>query len=258
MFKAAILTTLVASASAATCDVAQSDACLKKGLNGGTAVNCAVLGTIIKCQVDDCGFTPEDCTSQVEDELKKLGCEKTCKDMASCFPATAQVELKNGQFKYMDQLVVGDEVRVSPSEFSEVFMFSTQLTETTSKFVKLSTDDKELSLTPGHFLYVNGELTQAGDVKVGDVVVLGNGTKASVTAVGSSWAAGLYNPHTLHGDIVVDGVRTSTYTNAVHPKLAHALLSPIRAMYTAGVSYGKGFSGVLKGLPAWVRKAITA
>jgi hypothetical protein len=42
---------------------------------------------------------------------------------------------------------------------------------------------------------------------------------------------GLYNPQTLHGDIVVDGVRASTYTEAVDPVFAHAVLAPVRAVY---------------------------
>ena len=39
---------------------------------------------------------------------------------------------------------------------------------------------------------------------------------------------GLFNPQTKHGDIVVDGVRVSTYTHAVHRNMAHAMLAPFR------------------------------
>lgn len=258
MYKTAIFAACVATA-AGECSTEEKEACNKEaGIENGKW-DCDKVDKYLTCAVGKGCFKPEDdCDEDLEKFISSMNCDKDCKAMATCFPASAMVELKNGQFKSMDELVIGDEVRVGPDEFSEVYMFSTELTDTTTKFVKISTEDKELSLTPSHFLYVNGELAQAGDVKVGDVVVLGNGTKAPVTAIGSTWATGLYNPHTLHGDIVVDGLRTSTYTNAVHPKLAHAILSPIRAMYTAGVSYGKGFSGALKGLPTWVRQAITA
>ena len=57
----------------------------------------------------------------------------------------------------------------------------------------------------------------------------------NVTAVTVEWADGLYNPHTMTGDIVVDGVLTSTYTDAVAPSLAHALLWPVRMLSDAGV-----------------------
>lgn len=175
---------------------------------------------------------------------------------ATCFPATAKVELENGKTKSMDQLVVGDSVRVGPNEFSEVYYFSTEMTDVTTKFVKITTANAELQLTQNHFLYVNGELQTASEVKAGDVVVLADGTKSPVTAVDSAWGPGLYNPHTLNGDIVVDGVKTSTYTEAVHPRLAHALLMPLRTMYSAGVTFGKHFSGATKGLPQWMLKAL--
>ena len=61
---------------------------------------------------------------------------------------------------------------------------------------------------------------------------------------------GLFNPHTMHGDIVVDGIVTSVYTTAVAPALvcrqgqqrqhghrlkqAHAALWPVRMLYSLG------------------------
>jgi hypothetical protein len=175
-----------------------------------------------------------------------------------CFPATSTVELESGKSINLDQLQLGDKVRVGPSEFSEVYFFSTEMAETTSKFVKLVTDSGAVTMTQGHYLYVNGALKVASDVQVGDNIVLGNGTHVAVNEVTSVWAPGLYNPHTLHGDIVVDGIHTSTYTNAVHPTLAHALMSPLRTMYSAGISFGKEFRETTKSMPSWLREAIQA
>jgi len=175
-----------------------------------------------------------------------------------CFPATSTVELESGKSINLDQLQLGDKVRVGPSEFSEVYFFSTEMAETTSKFVKLETDSGAVTMTKGHYLYVNGALTVASDVEVGDNVVLGNGTHVAVNEVTSVWAPGLYNPHTLHGDIVVDGIHTSTYTDAVHPTLAHALMSPLRTMYSAGISFGKEFRETTKSMPSWLRESIQA
>ena len=71
-------------------------------------------------------------------------------------------------------------------------------------------------------------------------------------AVRSARKTGLYNPHTLHGDIVVDGVLTSTYTAAFSPTLAHVALAPLRALYRAGVDIFKVDVGAaLDALPAW-------
>ena len=42
----------------------------------------------------------------------------------ACFPADGQVELQGGNKVPMSALKVGDHVRVGPSEFSEVYMFT--------------------------------------------------------------------------------------------------------------------------------------
>ena len=116
-------------------------------------------------------------------------------------------------------------------------MFSHRLAETQAVMVQLTTAaGAVLVLTPDHYVYVNnGSLAAARTVRVGDVLTLADGRAAAVTAVGTQTAAGLYNPHTLHGDVVVDGVHTSTYTEGVAPALAHAALWPVRALYQAGV-----------------------
>jgi hypothetical protein len=184
-----------------------------------------------------------------------VGCE--CK---ACFPADAEVLTAGNEVKQMGQLTVGDKVHVGRSQFDDVFLFTTEMEATTSKFVSLATaaTEKPLRLTSGHYLYVNGELAQASDVKVGDMLTLANGNKAAVTEVSTAWAPGLYNPHTLNGDIVVDGVLTSTYTDAVNPTLAHALLLPLRQMYAAGATFGQGFSAMAKGVPSWIRQSVSA
>ena len=57
---------------------------------------------------------------------------------------------------------------------------------------------------------------------------------AHVEPVEEPWRApGLYNLQTLHGDVVVGGLRASTYTTAVDPAVAHRLLWPLRAVFEA-------------------------
>jgi hypothetical protein len=175
----------------------------------------------------------------------------------ACFPATAEIELATGK-KQLHAVTIGDKIHVGNGKFDDVYFFSSQMESTMSKFVSLSTadTDKALLLTSGHYLYVNGELKTAGSVKVGDMLTLGNGNKSKVTVVSSEWAPGLYNPHTLSGDIVVQGILTSTYTDLIDPTLAHALLLPLRQMYAAGAIMGSGFSAMAKGVPSWIRNAI--
>lgn len=156
---------------------------------------------------------------------------------STCFPANAELQLKDGSAIRMDTLQVGHKVRVSHKEHSEVFMFSTKYTDAQATFVHLHTATAgSIQLTEGHYLYVNGKVAQASTVKVGDLLETATGASATVTGITTVQATGLYNPHTMQGDIIVNGFRTTTYTEAIHPTLAHAMLAPIRALYAMNVT----------------------
>jgi Hint module len=148
-----------------------------------------------------------------------------------CFPGDATVVLKDGSARRMDQLRIGDAVLASPGVYSRVFMFTHRDSRARPAVVRIHHDASPapLRLTPGHYLYVNDELTAAGAVRAGDLVRTGSGAPARVLRVSRTRGAGLYNPQTLHGDVVVDGVVASTYTRAVDPRAAAALLAPARA-----------------------------
>jgi len=172
--------------------------------------------------------------------------EVTCSGV--CFPADATVALEDGSSKPMSKVQIGDRVQVGPNKFSDVYMFSHNIPAAKAEFVRITTaSNAVLRITSAHYLYVNDVLATAGSVRVGDKITLANGTASTVAAVSSVWSEGIYNPHTLHGDIVVDGVLTSTYTTAVHPTVAHAVLAPLRMLYQAGVNVYS--SAVEKAMP---------
>lgn len=151
---------------------------------------------------------------------------------SSCFPGFATVVLMDGSVVAMEDLRVGDKVLVGGGQYSEVFMFSHRYPEAQNAFIQLhSAKDGAVTLSAGHYLYVNGKMATASSVVVGDFIESGNGGTYAVVAITMVTATGLYNPHTLHGDVVVNGFRTSTYTDALHPVLAHSILAPARAMY---------------------------
>jgi hypothetical protein len=152
---------------------------------------------------------------------------------STCFPADATVTTFAGAVKRMDELLAGDRVHVGRGQFSEVFMFTHKTADVESEFVVVHTasSGSRLRLSPGHYMYVNGALAAAKTVTVGDSVELGDGSMDTVAAVSTAVLKGLYNPQTLQGDIVVDNVRASTYTTAVEPMFAHAILTPLRAAY---------------------------
>eukprot|EP00168_Porphyra_purpurea_P003564 TRINITY_DN1416_c0_g1_i3.p2 TRINITY_DN1416_c0_g1~~TRINITY_DN1416_c0_g1_i3.p2 ORF type:complete len:176 (-),score=81.08 TRINITY_DN1416_c0_g1_i3:183-671(-) len=140
----------------------------------------------------------------------------------------------------MADVALGDRVRVSATAFSPVFLFTHRVADGRRAFVRLSTAaGASLTATAGHYVYANGRRTAAGAVRVGDRLELvdGGATCTVVTATARVAGMGLYNPQTLHGDIVVNGLRASTYTTAVEPGVASALLAPLRALFrVAGVT----------------------
>eukprot|EP00173_Palmaria_palmata_P000094 Plantae.Rhodophyta-Palmaria_palmata.ctg10447.p2 GENE.Plantae.Rhodophyta-Palmaria_palmata.ctg10447~~Plantae.Rhodophyta-Palmaria_palmata.ctg10447.p2 ORF type:complete len:187 (+),score=32.60 Plantae.Rhodophyta-Palmaria_palmata.ctg10447:79-561(+) len=134
----------------------------------------------------------------------------------------------------MEDVSVGDMVKVGAGEFSRVFMFTHKMAGVRQAFVTLATaGGHELALTSGHYLYANGALVAAGEVRVGDVLNTGAGSETAVVAVGKVMGEGLFNPQTVKGDVVVNGVQASTYTTAVEPTFAHAVLAPLRSAFEA-------------------------
>lgn len=158
-------------------------------------------------------------------------------DESACFPAAARVTLADGTAIGVDVLARGHTVRVGGggAATSEVFLFSHKVAGGDHPYTRLVTPAGSLTASAGHYVYANGALKAAGAVVVGDTLETAAGDAVPVTAVTTVRAAGLYAPHTLHGDVVVDGFRVSTYTTAVAPAVAHALLAPVRAAYRAGV-----------------------
>lgn len=173
-------------------------------------------------------------------------------DDSSCFPADATVTLESGAVIRMDALHVGDRVAVGGGAFSDVYLWTHRDAVATPLLVRLTTaGGASLRLTPGHLVYVAAvagsattaappRLVAAAHVAIGDALVLDGPTAAVnsstavvVVAVAREVGVGLYNPQTLDGSIVVDGIRCSTVTVAVPGGVAVAelLLAPWRAAY---------------------------
>lgn len=148
-----------------------------------------------------------------------------------CFPALSKVNLLGGVQKSMYALQVGDVVQVANNKYSEVFMFTHRLSEIIRPFVILETAHANVSLTASHFLYINDRLLPAESALPGDFLQLQDGSKDVIKYVRTKRLRGLYNPQTMHGDIIVDGVRASTYTKVIAPSTAHPLLAPLRLLF---------------------------
>ncbi|GBF88859.1 hypothetical protein Rsub_01358 [Raphidocelis subcapitata] len=197
-----------------------------------------------------------------------------CSSGSGCFPAAATVQLEGGQSKRMDQLAVGDRVLALASDgalkYEDVYFFGHRDAASDAAFVRLGLDGgAELLLTPDHFVPVlragseaaaraplaaealaGARMTYARAVTAGDVLAVADGAgglrAASVISSEAVRARGLFNPYTLGGTIVVDGVLASAHSGwlidgaaaalgASHalPAVFQALFAPLRALYAA-------------------------
>ena len=156
--------------------------------SGDTSKKC---GNVCCKSTDECSYSADGQTG-------------ACKKTWSCFPATATVQLANGSTVEIQALQTGDKVFVGGGEYSEVFMWSHRYPEAISTFVQLTTKSgTSITLTAGHYLYVNGVLATAGSVQKGDQLSTASGAKSPVVSIKTITSTGLFNPHTMHGDIVV-------------------------------------------------------
>jgi len=105
-----------------------------------------------------------------------------------------------------------------------------------------------LVLSPDHYLYVHDTLVRAADVRIGDKVRVLGDYVGIVTEVSRTKQVGLYHPHTLHGDIMVNGVHVSTFAAILPVWFQYTVLGVFRWMYlTVGSSrvYNEYLSGML-------------
>lgn len=183
----------------------------------------------------------------------------------ACFPASATVTLRDGSVVRMDALALGTPVlaahatNTTPAVYSPVYFFSHADAAAVTDMVRVTTASGAVSAaSPGHLLGVvpaSGGgvpvLTPVAAVVAGRdmVAVAGGGCSVvrSIEAVGS--AKGLYNPHTLAGSIVVDGVAWSDLTTALPPAVGGRLLAPLKALWAVrgvrALSWGGGVVGSL-------------
>jgi hypothetical protein len=190
-----------------------------------------------------------------------VNCLAKVEDKSKCFPSSASVELRSGATKRMDQVEVGDVVRVSTTEFSAVFMWTHRdPSYTAGNYVKVTAaNGRSLTAAAGHFVYASPGGSAAGRtatpierIAVGDALFLADGVATQVVSSDRVAGSGLYNPQTLHGDVVVDGFHATCYTKAIEqPKLAHALLAPLRSLYKlTGIDFTPVFEAAAQFVPS--------
>lgn len=187
----------------------------------------------------------QNCTCNVTEPSGACPTAERSVNDVTCFPSDSTVRSEEGDVVHMGDLMFGERVRVSHDSHSDVYFFGHRLKSEVLQYTQLgyADDTKSLRISPEHYLYVNGRLQTASSVRVGDRLRSVDGIDSLiVSSIKSVFAKGAYAPTTLHGDVIVDDVIVSSYTNALHPTIAHQLLAPVRFLYRLG------FHGAVKQL----------
>ena len=130
-------------------------------------------------------------------------------------------------------------------EFQEVFMFTHQSHQVAAHVTVHTKSGNRLTLTPDHYLptrqscskFPIAKLVAAGKLAIGDEIQIANMTSigwSAVVAIASGMAPGLFNPHTVAGTIIVDGIVASCFPNTLPPHtMYHSIVTaPFRLLYT--------------------------
>ncbi|CAN8061742.1 unnamed protein product [Agarophyton chilense] len=123
-----------------------------------------------------------------------------------------------------------------------VILFTHKNGWVSAEFVRFYADNRTLTVTGGHMIYVENSLKRAREVNVGDKLRTSNGY-SRIWKRELVIERGLFNPHTEGGNIVVNGFVTSCYTETIDAITAHALLSTVRV-----VGRWRGMEAVIRGI----------
>lgn len=165
-----------------------------------------------------------------------------------CLPGSAVLRRREGGEVEVRDLKVGDVVATGRGEYGKVFAFSHRDAWAVGEIVRLETARRKVRLTRGHL--VPSRIDGGGGICKGRerlvaAAAVTTGKDCLYDAEEERWVGveavvregeadvgreGLYNPHTLTGTIVVDGLLLSCYTTALRPEKAAPLLRAVHAL----------------------------
>ena len=157
-----------------------------------------------------------------------------------CMPSMAKVQRANGNIITVDKLQIGDAIMIDDQNASHVFHLAqstNQLPQSRNTYLKITTADGILQLSPSHYLYVNGHVNKTESITNGDTLTLQNGKATHVKLIEKIILPGAFSPHTLDGHLIVDGFRTITH---------YSLLDDNRRSFTALQSLDMKFLNLME------------
>jgi Hint module len=153
----------------------------------------------------------------------------------------------------MDQLSLGDLVRTMTGTFTPVLSFAHRDMTAPTIFLELQTNSSTLHVSPDHLLYVNGYITNAASIVVGDELVGADDRLHIVENVHRETYEGAFAPVTKAGTLLVADIAVSSYVKVLNKipssfqhviwhiayaplRLLHALRGNVDESYQNGIS----------------------
>ena len=181
-----------------------------------------------------------------------------------CFAGTNFVDVRDKGKTQINELQVGDYVRVGDSKFERVYSFGHRDEHSEAEFIQLL--PSQLELSPSHMVFIKGRrgATPASLIKVGDILFGKDGNEVVVEAVHTVVRKGLYAPFTRSGKLLVNGVLSSNYISmqnsdnlmlgSVMTPFTHQWLARTFLLLHRTWSLGLGLSdtNLDNGLAAWI------
>lgn len=194
---------------------------------------------------------------------------------SGCLPGSATVQLEDGNKKRVSDLCIGDRIRTKCGH-SAYYLTSHRDPAALTEMVTIVTESgHSVTATPDHYIPLHqGCNKPMGTVIRGDLISVQTGDclEASVVKTTSvSVEKGLYNPITLSGDMIVQGVVVSCWSEwflegfvnvSFIPSMYQAMMLPIRILYyvlpSAFVHFAIAFEGDSLSLDRQPLKIVTA
>jgi len=131
-----------------------------------------------------------------------------------CFSGSSTVEVENVGAVKMENLAIGDSVRVGNNKFEPIYSFGHKDSNSTAEYLRITTEGSSaaLEISPDHMVAVEGgRHVPASLVKKGDLLLIVTDEFASVTSIKKVMREGAFAPFTASGNIVVNGIVASNY-----------------------------------------------
>ena len=161
-------------------------------------------------------------------------------EVGGCHPAGSLLELAGGRGVRIEDVRVGTPV-LTPSGYEPVVGRLHAEPIVSREYFEIVTSRGVMSISPLHWLYVNGSLADPAGVRPGDWLTAPDDTRAEVLSVRRTLREGAYHITTPSGAYYVDGHLASTYM-AVVPHWAWRLFGDgyVRLRHRLGVPVTRG------------------